>query len=242
MGLTSNKQQELTKQIQTINKTSRTLVIGGNKNDYNYLKNQGFTNITINNLSKNQLKGVKGKLFDITKKPPKLEKFDLIIALDVLEHTIIPDFALLNIHALLKPRGKLVLTTPNLACLVNRVSLLFGWSLPNYAPYFFKDNPLCVVDVMPSHFFYLAHKNVCTFGQLERNLVALGFKVTCRKGFHYGAVNQSSGSYNGVRGLLNKVLPTNFKEGILLVVVKGCLVGEGVVSAYYENSLKEESK
>ena len=52
--------------------------------------------------------------------------FDLVLFFEVLEHLVDTDAAVINLRKLLKPDGWLVLSTPNLAGWMNRVSLLFG--------------------------------------------------------------------------------------------------------------------
>jgi 2-polyprenyl-3-methyl-5-hydroxy-6-metoxy-1,4-benzoquinol methylase len=52
--------------------------------------------------------------------------FDVILCGEVIEHVVDTDNLLREIHRTLKPSGKLILTTPNLAYAVNRVLLAFG--------------------------------------------------------------------------------------------------------------------
>ncbi len=58
--------------------------------------------------------------------------FDLVYMAEVIEHLVRPDKALEEIKRVLRPGGHLVLSTPNLACLPNRLLLAFGL-LPLYA-------------------------------------------------------------------------------------------------------------
>lgn len=55
------------------------------------------------------------------------EYFDAIFAGEVIEHLNNPDHLLEEIHRTLKPKGLLVLSTPNLASWFNRIALLFGF-------------------------------------------------------------------------------------------------------------------
>ncbi len=55
--------------------------------------------------------------------------FDAVLFLHVIEHLDKPYFALSEIRRILRPGGKLILTTPNQANLLNRVKLLFGKSI-----------------------------------------------------------------------------------------------------------------
>lgn len=53
-------------------------------------------------------------------------RFSLVVMSEVLEHLPDPDYALGEIHRVLKPGGNLILTTPNLAAWFNRALLLIG--------------------------------------------------------------------------------------------------------------------
>lgn len=82
-----------------------------------------------------------GRGLDITKGddlekplPVKANTYDLVIALEVIEHLFDTDHFLSQIQAALKPGGYLVLSTPNLASLKNRLRLLFGL-YPQYLEY-----------------------------------------------------------------------------------------------------------
>jgi SAM-dependent methyltransferase len=60
------------------------------------------------------------------------ESVDLVYMAEVLEHLPRPDRGVEEIHRVLRPGGHLVLTTPNLACLPNRLLMLVGLQ-PLYA-------------------------------------------------------------------------------------------------------------
>ncbi|MBI2326268.1 methyltransferase domain-containing protein [Candidatus Collierbacteria bacterium] len=92
------------------------------------------------NLLKKRLNG-EGLGLDLTKgddleKPLKVKAntADLVIALEVIEHLFDTDLFLSEIHRILKPKGFLILSTPNLASLPNRFRLLFG-GYPKYLEY-----------------------------------------------------------------------------------------------------------
>lgn len=59
-------------------------------------------------------------------KLPFKEKFDVIIAGEVIEHMIDDERFLKNCHDSLKNNGLLILTTPNLTSAMNRVFMFFG--------------------------------------------------------------------------------------------------------------------
>lgn len=53
-------------------------------------------------------------------------RFDVVVMTEVIEHLVWPETALKEIHRVLRPDGHLILSTPNLACLPNRLLLLLG--------------------------------------------------------------------------------------------------------------------
>jgi ubiquinone/menaquinone biosynthesis C-methylase UbiE len=52
--------------------------------------------------------------------------FDIVIAGEIIEHLYDTDNFMVEIHRILKPNGVLLLTTPNLASWLDRLTLLFG--------------------------------------------------------------------------------------------------------------------
>jgi 2-polyprenyl-3-methyl-5-hydroxy-6-metoxy-1,4-benzoquinol methylase len=52
--------------------------------------------------------------------------FEAVVAAEVIEHVVDTDHVLAEIARVLRPGGALVITTPNLASLENRLRLLFG--------------------------------------------------------------------------------------------------------------------
>lgn len=58
--------------------------------------------------------------------PLEAESFDLVLCGDIVEHLRDPGAALAKLRPLLKPGGRLVLSTPNVANWAIRLSLLFG--------------------------------------------------------------------------------------------------------------------
>ena len=87
--------------------------------------------------SYNAIKNAKIKviLCDLEEKiPVENSSFDIVLAAEIIEHILDTDKFIEEIHRVLKPRGKLVITTPNLASLECRISLLLGkkpWMIEN---------------------------------------------------------------------------------------------------------------
>ncbi len=108
-------------------------------------------------------KGVITKKADITKKLPfASESFDIILAAEVIEHLIDirPFFAEMN--RLLKKEGVIVLTTPNMGKLLDRIKFLFGIAPEHDAP---LDKNL-----------YL-HIRLFTYDLLEKTFTTFNFKI-----------------------------------------------------------------
>jgi 2-polyprenyl-3-methyl-5-hydroxy-6-metoxy-1,4-benzoquinol methylase len=61
-----------------------------------------------------------------TELPASLGSFDLVVFADVLEHLPDPIRLLRNVHSLLNPGARIVISVPNVAHLSVRVQLLFG--------------------------------------------------------------------------------------------------------------------
>ncbi len=82
-----------------------------------------------------QARGIKAQVHNFENKLPFPDQtFDLCVTLEVIEHLYDTDFFLTEIYRVLKPRGHLVLSTPNLASLPNRFKLLLG-KYPKYLEY-----------------------------------------------------------------------------------------------------------
>jgi 2-polyprenyl-3-methyl-5-hydroxy-6-metoxy-1,4-benzoquinol methylase len=65
-------------------------------------------------------------LADLNADLPSLDQYDLILALDVLEHLISPDQLLKRLVSHLRPGGTVLVSVPNIARLSVSIPLLFG--------------------------------------------------------------------------------------------------------------------
>lgn len=74
-------------------------------------------------------KGIKAYQLDIDEKdfPFEIDSFDTVYCGEIIEHLFNPDHLLEEVHRILKPNGKCIITTPNLAGWPNRTSLLLGY-------------------------------------------------------------------------------------------------------------------
>lgn len=107
--------------------------------------------------------GVSGVVGDVEAPLPfPNEHFDIVFAGEVIEHIIEVDDFLREIRRCLKTQGLLVLTTPNLARLIDRVRFIFGISP--------KQNT-------PMHRYLKYHVTPFTFSSLRDCLARTGFRV-----------------------------------------------------------------
>ena len=58
--------------------------------------------------------------------PFEPDSFDIVLCSEVIEHLYDPDFAVEQLKRVLRPTGKMIITTPNLAAWYNRLLLLSG--------------------------------------------------------------------------------------------------------------------
>ncbi len=66
--------------------------------------------------------------YDVCRGPLAPEKFDLIIAEQVLEHVLRPDLAAVHVHQMLRPGGVFVVSTPFLLKIHGHPSDLYRWT------------------------------------------------------------------------------------------------------------------
>ena len=95
--------------------------------------------------------------------PKSIGTFDVIIAGEIIEHIFDPDALLNKLTKVLKPGGHLILTTPNLASLGSRLSLLVGhlpWMIEN--------------DLLPGK---SGHIRYFTYSELEKILIRHSFSI-----------------------------------------------------------------
>jgi 2-polyprenyl-3-methyl-5-hydroxy-6-metoxy-1,4-benzoquinol methylase len=98
-----------------------------------------------------------------TRLPYVDEFFDVVVAGEIIEHIYDTDFFLSEIWRVLKPAGKLILSTPNIASLGRRIFLLFGM------------NP--IIELSPNEPDSSGHIRYFTSESLRQLLVKHKFKI-----------------------------------------------------------------
>lgn len=112
-------------------------------------------------------KGIKVEQYffgDENKLPYEDNFFELIVVGEIIEHIFDTDFFLEEIQRVLKPGGKLLISTPNIASFGRRLMLLFGI------------NP--IIELSPNEPESSGHIRYFTFRTLKKLLKKSNFRVT----------------------------------------------------------------
>ncbi|RKY29994.1 MAG: hypothetical protein DRP74_07840 [Candidatus Omnitrophota bacterium] len=137
-------------------------------------------------LSRARGKGIKTFKVDLeTDSLPFInDYFDLITAIEVVEHLRTVDNLLTEAFRVLKPRGFLVIATPNLGSWINRLLLLFGYQPMHTEPSkkYHVGLPIRNVKEKSS---YAGHVNLMTTKALRSLLKAYGFIIVEEQGIHW---------------------------------------------------------
>jgi SAM-dependent methyltransferase len=136
--------------------------------------------------------------------------FDTVLLVAVVEHLVDPIMCLKELCRVLKPRGRLIIDTPNIAKWTRRLKLLLGY-FPSTAS---LDEGLLSYDTkIPTDLYDNGHMHYFTFRSLSRLCIErCGFNRVERFGY---------GSWKYIRSpyLLCKMFPSLFSE-VFIVVYK----------------------
>lgn len=113
--------------------------------------------------------------------PLESDYFQLVSAIEIIEHLSFGDYLLREIKRVLKPKGFLIISTPNLASLLNRLMLLFGYQPLYTSPSkFFEVGGKRVIKKQNTTDF--GHKNLFTVRALKHLIEINQFKIIAVKG------------------------------------------------------------
>jgi methionine biosynthesis protein MetW len=141
---------------------------------------------------------------DIEKFPFQEDYFDVITCLDVIEHVKDPRFLLKNINNVLRKKGLLIVSTPNIRFTDHLVKLVFNGQFPK------TSIDTSEYDGGHIHFF--------TFRDLEELLVMTGFSVKRKEGI----INKPERGWKGrvIEFFMGKKLMKEFRSGGILIVAE----------------------
>jgi len=132
------------------------------------------------------------------------EYFDIVIVSEVFEHMMNPSHLIKVAHDILRPDGILLVTTPNLAWIRNRVSLLCGRS-PNF--------PINEGILRPHTDRWRPHFRVYVLNEVSEVLRDKGFRI-----LHTEYLDERNRNFNPIKGLLYSF--PSFRHGLLILARK----------------------
>ncbi len=219
-----NKYKKIEKMFRLIDKEEIKNILDAGGTDYTYsflISNFPKSKIISLNMDKNEIKNVKhplmGNVEEIGKKFKK-DSFDMIFFCDTLEHLFYPEKFIEGARHALRKGGHIIITTPNLTSIYNRIFILFGLTPHNYdavkGPVL--GNPI-IRDRYSGH-----HKSVFTHKALKEWVMLNGFEIIRCGGFHYGnkKLTFREGKSPTFRKLVNFMIPTCMKEGTVILCKK----------------------
>jgi SAM-dependent methyltransferase len=134
-GYAPNLRRWMSEELRDLSNSSPVLEVGCGDGSFTAdLANQ-FSNVTAIDISAGQiaenaarLPGIKFKQHDVSETFPFPDaSFDVIWCSEVLEHLFEPSFALREMHRILKPNGRLLVTVPYHGRFKNILIALFNW-------------------------------------------------------------------------------------------------------------------
>lgn len=152
-------------------KTKVLDVASGNGLISKKLKNLGYrvicSDLTVEQLEQISFDEIEVVKLDVSEKFDfGNESFDAIIAGDIIEHLYDIELFFTECNRILKKGGYLVVTTPNLAALQDRILFLFGVSPKQ---------------IQPCHTYYKLHIRPFTLKLLRKTYESFGFKIISQK-------------------------------------------------------------
>jgi SAM-dependent methyltransferase len=151
-----------------------------------------------------------------TRLPVEDNSFDFIFCLEVIEHLTVTSYLIEEMYRLLKPGGYLIVTTPNLSRLGNRIKLMFGRSILE----------LATKEVLEEAGGWRLHFREYTMSELmylfENENFIVKYSKFMNLRWHENLLKQKSFLYRHARSLFDLFLDiySPFSFGLLLVLQK----------------------
>ena len=139
-------------------------------------------------------------------------KFDLVFCDKLIEHIFNIDEFIEKIKELLTDGGYLLLTTPNLASLFNRFSLLFG-----FQPYGLNPSRKMTFDPLIKYDYFSGHVSIFTYRAIKEFLMKDEFEILKIKGYNLGHTGE-----NKLRACIKKAISAfpSLAEGVIVLARK----------------------
>jgi methionine biosynthesis protein MetW len=167
-------------------------------------------------------KGIEAYQLDIDEEKFPFEKdsFDMVYGGEIIEHLFNPDHLLDEVHRILKPGGKCIITTPNLAGWPNRLSLLLGYQpfATSVSPEYEGAGKL----MLKGDEGQWGHIRVFTVGALKELLKIHSFKILSVAGCPVSINTTSSGLSVGCIKAMDKVMSVfpSLASRVIVVIEK----------------------
>lgn len=177
---------------------------------YSGLKVDDYTGVDIGNINllKAKEKGIKTVETDLSKELPfEDNKFDVVIATEIIEHLYDTFGFLQECNRILKKGGILVLTTPNIASLGNRIMMMFFGKRPGAIDYRKEKGP--------------GHIRAFVKNELESLIEEADFEIKSSVGKEVNLpfFNTKNKNINGLNEIICKAFPT-ISTGFIVIGVK----------------------
>ena len=162
-------------------------------------------------------KGIKAFTSNLEDIPLPDRSFDVVLALDILEHLFDPVFVLREANRVLKDEGMLIISVPNAANIYSRLIYTVTGELKDAAE---------ISEIRSPEFLFSEHIRFFSAKKIRKTLQSTGFKITI---FHYYLqpyfVNPPYTRFNWLlRGVhllkIPKILPSLFSTWFFIVCEK----------------------
>lgn len=167
-------------------------------------------------------KGIKAYQLDIDEQsfPFEDDSFDFVYCGEIIEHVFNPDHLLAEVARVLKPGGKCIITTPNLAGWPNRLALLLGYQ--PFATSVSPEHEGAGKLLMKGDEGQWGHIRVFTLRALKELVKIHSFKILSTSGCPVSINTSSSGILSGSIKIMDKAMSSfpSLASRVIVVVEK----------------------